>query len=108
MGSNLWSFHFHSQVQCLAQKLDFLGFFIQNSLPQKGVAFKKMPLCPLPLYLALRTDQSFQMRYITCLNSQWFWNDKPSNLKIRKKSILVRKFELSSLTAYGTTKARKT
>ena len=35
-------------------------------------------------------------RYIMCLNSQWFRNDKPSNLKVQKKSVLVRKKDFFS------------
>ena len=50
-----------------------------------GVAESKSTATPLSCWLHLTTDQTFKMRYITCLNSQWFRNDKPSKLEVRKK-----------------------
>ena len=51
----------------------------------------RSPVTLLSFRLQLATDQTFQMRYITSLNSQWFKNDKSSKLKVQKKSVFLTK-----------------
>ena len=46
---------------------------------------------PLIFRLHFTTDWTFQMRYITSLNSQWFQIYKSSKLKLWKKSVYVGK-----------------
>ena len=47
-----------------------------------GVAHSKSGVLPLSFWLHLAIDQTFQMRYITFLNSQWFKNHQPSNVEV--------------------------
>ena len=49
-----------------------------------GVAHSKSSVTPLSFWLHLDTDQTFQIRYITFLNSQWFKNGQPSKLEEQK------------------------
>ena len=54
--------------------------------------------CPWAFWLLLATDQTIQMRYVMCLNSQWFRNDQPSKyestMKERPFSLLKPYFQI--------------
>ena len=60
-------------------------FFLWNGIFKEDMVQSKSTVTPLSFWVQLATNQTFQMRYITCLNSQWFKNDKSSKLKVRKK-----------------------
>ena len=49
-----------------------------------GVTESKSAATPLSLKIQIKQDQTFKMRYIMSMNSNWFQNGQPSKLEERK------------------------
>ena len=64
----------------------------------------KSAVTPLSFWLHFAIDQTFKMRYITSLNSQWFEKYEPSKLKKQKKVPLP--MEIEDFFRFSTLKAR--
>ena len=68
-----------------------------------GVTESKSAATPLSFKIQIKQDQTFKMRYIRSMNSNWFQNGQPSKLEERKNVRFTSKmdvfFDLQALTA---------
>ena len=68
-----------------------------------GVTESKSAATPLSFKIQIKQDQTFKMRYIMSMNSNWFQNGQPSKLEERKNVRFTSKtdvfFDLQTLTA---------
>ena len=65
-----------------SEKRNFMG---ESGFFQEGVAQSKSDAMPLSFQVHFGTDQTFKMRYITSMNTQWFQKYQPSKLNNNKK-----------------------